>query len=106
MKSLKTEQELIDTLKTKEVIVLDQPQNQWLIYNDISSTDCYDEEVIELDIRLHETLEAWARSGIISRSCFIPKKIEMVISYAIYSESEDGKQDPKAKKVAVDLGLI
>jgi hypothetical protein len=106
MKILNTEQELIDTLRTKKVIVLDQPQQKWIIYNIISSTGYYDEEVSDLNIHLHETLEKWARSGIITRSCFIPKKIEMVISYEIYSESADVKQEQKAKERSVELGLI
>lgn len=106
MKEITSEKQLIETLNSKEIIVLDQPQEKWLIFNDICSDGCFEEETISITPQLHARLEEWADYGIISRSCFIPSQITMVISYSVWLEKTDGVQDEIAKKRAQELGLM
>lgn len=106
MIEITTERQLINTLKEKDYIVLDQAYKKWVVYNNRTAQGLYDEEEISVTRELHEKLEQWSDNRVISRNCFIPSNILMLITYGIWDKEEFDQLSSDVRFEAKQLGLI
>ena len=74
-----TNQKLTEALNSENILVLDQPANQWLLFKNGEQRD--GEKVITVNIEQFETLENLASSGAIYKSTFMASNTSMLLSY-------------------------
>ena len=85
MKKINTDAQLRDLLKSGKIIVLDQPEQRWFIFNELDEND----DTIYMAVEQFETLEQLAKSGAIYRNTFMASNTSMLLSYMTWEVAND-----------------
>lgn len=85
MKKINTDAQLRDLLKSGKIIVLDQPEQRWFIFNESEESD----DTIDITVEQFETLEQLANSGAIYKNTFMVSNTSMLLSYMTWEVAND-----------------
>lgn len=80
MKTISTDNQLDELLNNDNVIVLDQAEKHWFIFQEEDETNCTD-DCINISVEQFERLENLALAGKIYRHTFMTSNTTMLLSY-------------------------
>jgi|GEM_PF-2474162 len=90
-----TDQKLTEALNSGNILVLDQPAKQWLLFENGEQNDV--EISITVNVDQFETLESLASAGAIYKNSFMTSNTMMLLSYMSWDVANETQKNEESE---------